>query len=87
MDLGTGGGTVWPIRTAPAPVDRLTLVDRVDAGDWAVELPRPVFLRRGEQVWVDGDAVCVGRPDGDVIRHEGTGYWICGRGFPWRGQL
>ncbi|MFF5228280.1 hypothetical protein [Dactylosporangium sp. NPDC000521] len=77
MDLGSGRGALAPIRTAPAPVDRSTLVDRADAGGWAVELPRPVFIRKGERVWVDGDAVCVGRPDGDVIRYKGSGCWIC----------
>lgn len=61
----------------PVPVDRLTLVDVVESGDWAVELSRPVLVQPGEQMWVDGSALVVQRSDGRLIRHEGDGHWIC----------
>jgi hypothetical protein len=77
MRVSRGGDYTGAIRTEPVLMTRLTVVATVEAGDWAVELPHPVFLRNGEHVWIDGDAVCVSRPDGDVIRHEGEGYWLC----------
>ncbi|PZV88422.1 hypothetical protein SAMN05443287_12325 [Micromonospora phaseoli] len=49
----------------------------VEAGDWAVELPRPLILHAGEQVWIEGAAVFVRQPDGDVVRHDGDGFWLC----------
>jgi hypothetical protein len=63
--------------TAPAPVTRLTLVTTIEAGDWAVELPRPTFLRVGESVWIQGPTLYVRRPDGDVTHHKGDGFWLC----------
>jgi hypothetical protein len=77
MQVGKGDDSMGAIRTEPVPVTRLTAVTKIEATDWAVELPHPVFLRDGDSFWVDGDAVCVVRPDGNVIRHEGEGYWLC----------
>ena len=79
MQLGrveTAGATM---RTEPAPVTRLTLVSSLESGDWSVELPRPLFLRRGEHVWVEDTTVCVRGVDGQVVRHAGKGAWVCGR--------
>ncbi|WP_091643973.1 hypothetical protein [Micromonospora pallida] len=56
---------------------RLTLATTIVADDWVVELPRPLFLRAGEQVWIEGTAVCVRQPDGAVVRHDGDAYWLC----------
>ncbi|SDS87998.1 hypothetical protein SAMN04489716_1871 [Actinoplanes derwentensis] len=59
------------------PVGRLTLAGRVEAGDRAVELARPVFLRAGETIQVDGDFVRVRGADGSVMSYPGEGFWLC----------
>ncbi|SLM02427.1 hypothetical protein ACSP50_5676 [Actinoplanes sp. SE50/110] len=59
------------------PVARLTMVTKVEAGDWAVELPRPLFLQPGDHVWIVGSSLFVRHPDGEAARHEGSGFWLC----------
>jgi hypothetical protein len=77
IQLGRSDDAAGVVRTEPTLVTRLTVVTMVEAGDWAVELPRPLFLQVGEQIWVEGASVFVRRPDGDVIRHHGSGFWLC----------
>jgi hypothetical protein len=77
MQVDRGDDSTGTVRTEPVVVTRLTIVTMLEAGDWAVELPRPLVLRRGESVWVDGAAVYVRGLDGDVIRHAGDGVWLC----------
>ncbi|MDG4798189.1 hypothetical protein [Micromonospora sp. WMMD1082] len=77
MRLGKGDDSTGVIRTDPTPVTRLTIMTMVEAGDWAVELPRPLILHVGDEVWIEGAAVFVRQPDGDVVRHDGDGFWLC----------
>ena len=77
LQLGRGDDSTGAVRTDPAPVNRLTIVTLVEADDWAVELPSSLFLRPGQQVWVEGAVVFVRQPDGDVIRYDGDGFWLC----------
>ncbi|XVV09846.1 hypothetical protein ACQP2X_34025 [Actinoplanes sp. CA-131856] len=83
MQLGQGDDSSGAVRTDPAPVARLTLVTMVEAGDWAVELPRPLLLHPGEHVWIVGSSLFVRQPDGKVLRHEGNGSY---NGGPDRGR-
>jgi hypothetical protein len=77
MQLGQGDDSSGVVRTDPAPVARLTLVTMVEAGDWAVELPRPLLLHPGEHVRIVGSLLFVRQPDGEVARHQGDGAWLC----------
>lgn len=77
IHLGRGHdftGVPW---TDPTLVNRLTIATMIEAGDWAVELPRPLLLHVGEQLWIEGGTVFVRRVAGDVIRHGGEGFWLC----------
>ncbi|GIE81975.1 hypothetical protein Aph02nite_79250 [Actinoplanes philippinensis] len=77
MQLGQGDDSSGVVRTDPAPVARLTLVTMVEAGDWAVELPRPLLLHPDEHVWIVGSSLFVRRLDCEVARYEGVGVWLC----------
>ena len=48
----------------------LTVTEYMVDDSWFVELPRPLFVRAGERLWLDGPRVVVERLDGSEERPE-----------------